>query len=58
MKHPTCRERNFLTAVAVARRKIEAPDAHRFSVPAIGVLHEIEFTGAVAFLHSRTARGS
>lgn len=51
------RARNFLTAVAVLRDKIEAPGAYPFTIPAIGALREIEFEQPVTFFIGENGSG-
>jgi predicted ATPase len=48
---------NLLTAVAVMRDKVEAPDAYPFSIPAIRALREIEFNEAVTFFIGENGSG-
>ena len=57
MKSPNYRARNFLTAVAVMRDNVAAPDAYPFSIPAIGALREIEFNEPVTFFIGENGSG-
>ncbi len=54
---PNYQARNFLTAVAVLRDKIEAPDAYPFTIPAIRTLREIEFKEPVTFFIGENGSG-